>query len=513
MRRNLFLVAAAFLMGMTAQAEQPPVADNPLSLGFTRSIQERLSEKTDHLKEALIEMGMPREMYEETYPSHNADTVVIHTWDDNNSEFQPLVRELFSYDDPGRVSEIVREIPGDKGYTPVEKEIFSYHATGKLHQRILQFLQNDEWVNIRKETHLFDEHENLTTEIHSQWSTSSAEWEDYFKYSVTYEYLTDNIVLLVEAYYWSLFIDENLWHPSFREEYSYDDYGRLTEMVFSIPNGDDFIYAQKEEYVYEGENTLFDYTVIYNYDDMWVPEYKVTDFAWYDEALDLPETYKIWINEELDDDWKQHNEVEWLLMQRTTYTYHPTLHAVTEVLDELNFDGDWSGFFRRTTTYNEFDYKVRYVEEYNFSFTGELWEIDDGYWFEGLFDDEGKPLNLTLRLYDWFYEEWQEERMFVFGYGSGDPPTPVIPTDASVQWLAHIYPNPASDLLRISFAQDYHDVSVSIINMSGQKVREVSAAGRTGELAIDVSALQRGIYLLRVQCGYSVQTEKVQLVR
>ncbi len=512
MKKIMIAIAAVFLMGMVAQAGQPKVADNLPSLGVTSTIEDRLTERVEHLKEAFVEMGMPRYLYEETYPAHSADTVMIYTWDSNANEFEPWIRELFFYDQ-GRVSEIVRQVPGDKGFSPAENELFTYHPSGKVHERILRSWRHDGWENTLRETFLYDEHENFIMEIHGHWVSSDGDWEDYFGFIVNYEYLADNIVSLMEAYFWSLFLEDDIWHPAYREEYTYDDQHRLTEMLYSIPGNGDFMHAQMEVYFYDGDSPAFDHVIIYNYHDTWVAEYKVTDFVWYDEPFGLPLSYMIWISEEMADDWEKHNEVEWFPMMRATYNYHPTLLEPIEVVDEMFFDESWLPFFRRITTYNEYNYKVRYEEEYNVSFEGEEWMTDEGYWFEGLFDAGGQPLSLTLRLYDWWYEEWQEEHMFLFGYASDDPPTSVSRPDNTGQQIARVFPNPATDLLRVSFVQNCQDASVAILNMGGQKVRQISASGGTGEYTIDVSTLPQGIYLLRVQCGNSLQTEKVRLVR
>ncbi len=512
MKKNMITIVALFLMGMMAQAEQPPVADNPLSLAVTRSMEERLFERSEHLKEALVEKGMPRYIEEDTYPVHSADTVMIYTWDSNTQKFEIWIRELFSYEQD-KASEILREIPGDEGFKPAEKETLTYHPSGKVHERIIQIWHNDAWLNMLREVYLYDQHENFILETHGQWSSSDGDWEDYFGFMVNYEYVTDDVVSLAEAYFWSLFLEDDIWHPAYREEYTYDDLDRLTEMVWSTPFSGDFMLSQMEAYFYDGDSPSIDHVIVYNYHDTWVAEYKVTDLVWYDEALGLPTSYLIWTTDDWDDDFKLHNEVEWFPMQRTTYSYHPTLHEPTEVLVEIFFGEFWFPYFRMTTTYNEYNCKVRYEEQYNVSFDGEEWMTDEGYWFEGSFDAEGQPLNLTLRLYDWWEEEWQEEKQFVFGYASDDPPTSVSRSGETQQQLAHIFPNPANDLLRISFVQDCQDASVAILNMGGQKVRQISAAGVTGELTIDVSNLPQGVYLLRVQCGNFLQTEKVRLVR
>lgn len=61
----------------------------------------------------------------------------------------------------------------------------------------------------------------------------------------------------------------------------------------------------------------------------------------------------------------------------------------------------------------------------------------------------------------------------------------------------HIYPNPAEDHIQIS-SGEVQIISVSIINIQGQKVAEQVFNGQTSDLSFDISSLENGVYLVEI---------------
>ena len=70
----------------------------------------------------------------------------------------------------------------------------------------------------------------------------------------------------------------------------------------------------------------------------------------------------------------------------------------------------------------------------------------------------------------------------------------------------HIYPNPAEDRIQISSGEG-QIISVSIINIQGQKVAEQVFNGQTSNLSFDISSLENGVYLVEImtQNGHITQ--------
>ncbi|MEX0966181.1 MAG: T9SS type A sorting domain-containing protein [Bacteroidia bacterium] len=74
----------------------------------------------------------------------------------------------------------------------------------------------------------------------------------------------------------------------------------------------------------------------------------------------------------------------------------------------------------------------------------------------------------------------------------------------------HIYPNPASDRVRIEAAENVSRLDVRLIDQQGRVVRELSASGREAEF--DVNGLSPGLYLLKIVAdGKKVVYRKVMV--
>ncbi|MBO4581965.1 MAG: T9SS type A sorting domain-containing protein [Bacteroidales bacterium] len=73
---------------------------------------------------------------------------------------------------------------------------------------------------------------------------------------------------------------------------------------------------------------------------------------------------------------------------------------------------------------------------------------------------------------------------------------------------ANIYPNPANNVLNIS---DVENADINIYAINGQLVKSLGNAN--GNVQIDLSDMAAGMYIVRMQNGKSVRTEKIQVVK
>ena len=70
-----------------------------------------------------------------------------------------------------------------------------------------------------------------------------------------------------------------------------------------------------------------------------------------------------------------------------------------------------------------------------------------------------------------------------------------------------IYPNPAENTLNVEFkAKVSGNIQVSIVNLTGQKLmqKELDAAGGKQSLQFNISGLQQGLYIIKIQSGNEV---------
>ena len=86
-----------------------------------------------------------------------------------------------------------------------------------------------------------------------------------------------------------------------------------------------------------------------------------------------------------------------------------------------------------------------------------------------------------------------------------------IPTSISENTLesVKVYPNPVRNMLNIDNLST--EANISIYNMAGQLV--ISEQAVSGTNSIDLSSLSAGLYIVRMQDGNNVRTEKVQVIK
>jgi hypothetical protein len=77
-----------------------------------------------------------------------------------------------------------------------------------------------------------------------------------------------------------------------------------------------------------------------------------------------------------------------------------------------------------------------------------------------------------------------------------------------------LYPNPSRGRVTLLFPQPVHDLHISIINLTGEKVFEMTPATlETTETVLDLEDLRDGVYLLRIESDDEVVTRKIILRR
>lgn len=84
----------------------------------------------------------------------------------------------------------------------------------------------------------------------------------------------------------------------------------------------------------------------------------------------------------------------------------------------------------------------------------------------------------------------------------------VLGTDLFNQEIIKVYPNPTSEILNLEFNRNYESINVTISDLSGKSVLATSTKIRS-ELALNISNLSKGIYVLKLIADESIYFEKV----
>jgi hypothetical protein len=74
---------------------------------------------------------------------------------------------------------------------------------------------------------------------------------------------------------------------------------------------------------------------------------------------------------------------------------------------------------------------------------------------------------------------------------------------------ATIFPNPVRDQLKIENLNEATDIC--LYNITGQLIQRIPSV--MGNAAMDVSSLSNGLYILKMQNGNNIRTEKIQVIK
>lgn len=86
--------------------------------------------------------------------------------------------------------------------------------------------------------------------------------------------------------------------------------------------------------------------------------------------------------------------------------------------------------------------------------------------------------------------------------------TGVLSVKSPIASQFSIYPNPATDVINISNADNIHVNSVAVVDLNGRTVKTLKFDGVT-EAAINISDLSAGMYLLNVSSDKGTMTKKI----
>lgn len=75
-----------------------------------------------------------------------------------------------------------------------------------------------------------------------------------------------------------------------------------------------------------------------------------------------------------------------------------------------------------------------------------------------------------------------------------------------------LYPNPAKNVVNIKFNNNTEVGQIDIINSIGQKAIQVAPENISNQMQIDISALPKGIYFVRIQVGNKITTQRISVL-
>lgn len=175
-------------------------------------------------------------------------------------------------------------------------------------------------------------------------------------------------------------------------------------------------------------------------------------------------------------------------------------------------NGSGTGFFQSSDTY------CAVSTDNGTSFLPNVRLSDMTAAFDSILEKNGNDFLSCALLNDTIYAAWGDVRSgklniyFTKTSDSTGSGTGIISVDGNLPEILSVYPNPASNMLFISFNNNHPagQVAVKIFNEQGQKVLDKQILNMTKQSELDISRLLAGVYIINVEsAGQIIYNDKI----
>ena len=84
-----------------------------------------------------------------------------------------------------------------------------------------------------------------------------------------------------------------------------------------------------------------------------------------------------------------------------------------------------------------------------------------------------------------------------------------LPSVAAKEDLASIAPNPAKDILTVTFDNSYSQIALTICDQAARVVRTETIPSNTTSYTLDLQNLKSGVYFITIKADDNISTHKV----
>ena len=321
---------------------------------------------------------------------------------------------------------------------------FTYDPAGKLISTVnRKWDATNGYTDLARESYTYDPDGNRLSESYERPNTSTNQWE--LERMVTFTYsATDKVLERTNFQYFN--------GQSFgsRILYTYDADDREETLTSQIYSNNTWNNQQRDTYLYSDSDNKVDV----RFTDSWSPGLN-----------------------------------DWIPSNRTSYSYQPT---VTTIFTEAFSNGTWSNYSSSTTYYNA-DNKVT---SYQLALYTAL----------GLSPNSGYEIDYnadkSLQQFRYYYTDFSTNAYFQSLQIDYDYDTYTGTQSAELEADIQVFPNPATDFLRIQSSDNTGDMTYIICNARGQMLTQGSV--KNGSSTIDCHSLASGAcFLVLTQNGRS----------
>ncbi|MFB6343539.1 T9SS type A sorting domain-containing protein [Saccharicrinis sp. FJH62] len=426
--------------------------------------------------------------------THKLDSVYTETIYETDDPFFETTteREIYEYDSFGNVLKEMHHFWNGEEWKPRLEYIMTYNSAGwNLSELIRDWDENEEkWVETAKTERTYDDDNRLISIV--EYEEDGDVLEPYCRTEYFYE--NESIYPVYEIDYdWS-----GSWDENSKTESTWDDKGNLTEEIRYDFQSSDGTWIKDSKWVYE-------------YDDNgnWIRE---TDYDWYDEWIF---NWKCENSYDSNNQRIQYNSFGWNDEDSIWYNSYQYLYAFNENGNMTSvLSAHWSHESEQFVPYDKNEYV--YDSNYNMlSHSYSEYEKSTGTWLVLLrseyestagisFLNIALPFETEFEFSGKFESAPQTETNYIDEEGNFEPYTKLnyYYSELGSTGLHSVNepdiivcPNPASDIIRIILPEDFHVLTVRIMDLHGQYVKLLNPEILN---RIDLPGLEAGYYLIEL---------------
>jgi hypothetical protein len=378
--------------------------------------------------------------------------------------------DTYTYDNYGNILTVLHqnwtygELSSTRLYT------YSYDNNGNRLTTLRQKWENDEWVNSFLITYTYDENENQITKLNKKWENE--EWLNTWLFSYTYNTNGNRLTELDQKF------ENNTWEKKNNYTYTYDTEGNSLTYLSQKWENEEWNNIQSYNYTYDNNGNIVKNHFCLWKSGVWI-NYSLTSYTYDQNSNILTRLYQKWQNDSL---------VNELLNYYTNDDYGTRLTELSH---------RWINSSWEKGHYCVYHFLQGKVNAFSYYWDGDNWVPGhDGSLYIIM---EGKPIfnnhGDTLELY---YTDIS---------GIEDPQT------NSENSPIRCYPNPVTDQINIEIdpAWQAKNYRLELFSQTGQKVKTFEISSNIGSsiIPVKVDDIPPGLYLLRIEAGKQIFSQKI----
>ena len=422
------------------------------------------------------------------YPVYHTGTNLIkeiETWQkDWDGEFHPNKKQIAGYDDQNRI---------------IRME--AYYWDGNDWQP--QYAEEYTWCPLGNE---------LFYGFYS-YSGKATGWTLESGHRAVDEYNDNNLLVkrTWQDYTWTGWLNTTM------EEFFHNADGIVQEIIeYNEYNEANDTWEKDLRMVFEIDNYMWSTAYIHFWDNdnqQWKKWLRQSEMTWYDFDSQKPLSISVAINGEfypgkMQSESHEKDEIVWVNLLRISNQYHES-GLMKLLLMEL-WNGDMNQYFPVNKHETNYDHLGNVTYNALSWHEGYSWIIAFGTKVDFIYTEENSIESFNVSYWTYGYPDNQFETYLRYEYYySIEEPTQIIQQKLPVSHNA--YPNPASSHTWITWNGKSNQVDISIIGIEGRvhSHYEKQNVIPGQPIKIDLSHLNRGIYIIRLQNNESKQFTRV----